>query len=171
MTDIEKIEEFEQLKEFLGSLEIAAEIIPQGDMFGATSLLIALPGSEDVNEELNVDNIAKLHMASASFVEWDEDDSQITKQLLLYTQIPVDVTGVDELSLLRLINEMNRTVRIGHYFYDHVMMKEEKMVQYRMVVTGVVEEPLDGAIVADALLEMGLGFNIMKDELEELTGK
>lgn len=63
------------------------------------------------------------------------------------------------------MNFMNRTSRVGHYFYSPAEEGQEPLVQYRATVTGVSGEPFDAGVVADTILEMGMGYDLMKEML------
>ena len=58
-----------------------------------------------------------------------------------------------------MLNELNRRVRLGCFFLGPVDGQETEGVQYRMMVSGVPEEPFDEGLVADAILEMGTGYD------------
>ena len=50
---------------------------------------------------------------------------------------------------------------IRHFIYTG----QEPLVQYRATVTGVSGEPFDAGVVADTILEMGMGYDLMKEML------
>lgn len=164
-SDEEKRDELKRLADFLDSVEIAAEVIEKGAYAEDISLLISLPSVEDLKNITEEEAAERLHLASGHLV--DIEEPEIIKYLSLYTQVRADLTGLDELSLLRLMNRMNQGVRVGHFFYGEAE-PGNYMVQYRASVTGAAEEPLDEGVVANAVLEMGIGYDSMKDALMRL---
>ena len=115
----EKTEEFERLKEFLDSVEIAAEILPPGKLTEEPSLLVCLPSVEDAGREGEI-RPEELHVAAGYFLNLDDTEQRLTKYLIFYTQIEAEFSSMSDLEILTLINQLNRTVRVGHYFYGKV---------------------------------------------------
>lgn len=59
-----------------------------------------------------------------------------------------------------MLNELNRRVRLGCFFLGPVDGQDVEGIQYRIMVSGMPEEPFDEGLVADAILEMGTGYDI-----------
>ena len=49
---------------------------------------------------------------------------------------------------------------MGFYYLGPVDGQETEGIQYRIMVSGMPEEPFDEGLVADAILEMGTGYDI-----------
>ena len=158
-TDQEKMQEFERLKDFLESLDMAAEILPKGNVLDDIILLVSLPSIEEYPDDREATE-ADLHLAAGYLMDLDDTDQRLCKYLLFYSQIIVDLSGFERTEILENINQLNRNVRMGHYFYGPADGKEEEMLQYRVMVSGAEDQPLDEGVVADALLEMGVGYDI-----------
>ena len=158
-TDQEKMQEFERLKDFLESLDLAAEILPKGNVLDDIILLVILPSIEEYPSDREATE-ADLHLAAGYLMDLDDTDQRLCKYLLFYSQIIVDLSGFERTEILDNINQLNRNVRMGHYFYGPADGKEEEMLQYRVMVSGAEDQPLDEGVVADALLEMGVGYDI-----------
>lgn len=158
-TDQEKMQEFERLKDFLESLDLAAEILPKGNVLDDIILLVSLPSIEEYPSDRETTE-ADLHLAAGYLMDLDDTDQRLCKYLLFYSQIIVDLSGFERTEILENINQLNRNVRMGHYFYGPADGKEEEMLQYRVMVSGAEDQPLDEGVVADALLEMGVGYDI-----------
>lgn len=169
-SDEEKKEELERLVDFLDSVEIAAQVISKGVYAEDVSLLISLPTIEDQDGVTEENAHELLHLATANLVDFDDPQQQVVKYLSLYAQVKADFAGVDEADILRLLNEMNRSVRVGHFFYGGEE-EVQNQVQYRAAVMGGADEYLDEGVVANVILEMGVGYDMMKDALEELAEK
>jgi len=107
----------------------------------------------------------KMHVASAYLLDLDDTEMRLAKYLLLYAQIQVDISEMNTAEVLLLLNELNRTIRVGHYFLSKVEDVAVPMVQYRATVMAPEGEHFDGAIVADTILEMGVGYDIVKEAL------
>ena len=158
-TDQEKMQEFERLKDFLESLDLAAEILPKGNVLDDIILLVSLPSIEEYPDDREATE-ADLHLAAGYLMDLDDTDQRLCKYLLFYSQIIVDLSSFERTEILENINQLNRNVRMGHYFYGSADGKEEEMLQYRVMVSGAEDQPLDEGVVADALLEMGVGYDI-----------
>lgn len=158
-TDQEKMQEFERLKDFLESLDMAAEILPKGNVLDDIILLVSLPSIEEYPDDREATE-ADLHLAAGYLMDLDDTDQRLCKYLLFYSQIIVDLSSFERTEILENINQLNRNVRMGHYFYGSADGKEEEMLQYRVMVSGAEDQPLDEGVVADALLEMGVGYDI-----------
>ena len=158
-TDQEKMQEFERLKDFLESLDLAAEILPKGNVLDDIILLVSLPSIEEYPSDREATE-ADLHLAAGYLMDLDDTDQRLCKYLLFYSQIIVDLSSFERTEILENINQLNRNVRMGHYFYGSADGKEEEMLQYRVLVSGAEDQPLDEGVVADALLEMGVGYDI-----------
>ena len=153
------MQEFERLKDFLESLDMAAEILPKGNVLDDIILLVSLPSIEEYPDDREATE-ADLHLAAGYLMDLDDTDQRLCKYLLFYSQIIVDLSSFERTEILENINQLNRNVRMGHYFYGPADGKEEEMLQYRVMVSGAEDQPLDEGVVADALLEMGVGYDI-----------
>ena len=169
-TDQEKMQEFERLKDFLESLDLAAEILPKGNVLDDIILLVSLPSIEEYPSDREATE-ADLHLAAGYLMDLDDTDQRLCKYLLFYSQIIVDLSGFERTEILENINQLNRNVRMGHYFYGPADGKEEEMLQYRVMVSGAEDQPLDEGVVADALLEMGVGYDIALHTFERAAHK
>ena len=169
-TDQEKIQEFERLKDFLESLDLAAEILPKGNVLDDIILLVSLPSIEEYPDDREATE-ADLHLAAGYLMDLDDTDQRLCKYLLFYAQIIVDLSSFERTEILENINQLNRNVRMGHYFYGPADGKEEEMLQYRVMVSGAEDQPLDEGVVADALLEMGVGYDIALHTFERAAHK
>ena len=114
---------------------------------------------------------ADLHLAAGYLMDLDDTDQRLCKYLLFYSQIIVDLSSFERTEILENINQLNRNVRMGHYFYGPADGKEEEMLQYRVMVSGAEDQPLDEGVVADALLEMGVGYDIALHTFERAAHK
>lgn len=161
-TDQEKMEEFTRLRDFLESVEVAAEVIPKGELSEETTLLVCLPGTEPWEEE-EEPTVENLHVAAGYFLDLDDSEERLAKYLLFYTQIPADLSAMEVSEVLALINELNSTARVGHYFLGKAEENQPLQVHYRATVTGVDQQPFDEGIVADTILEMGVGYEVAKE--------
>ena len=165
----EIIEELEQLRDFLYDVEIAAEVIQKSKLVEETVLLVCLPSVEDIEDEEEEEEIdpEKIHIASGYILDLDDADQRLAKYLMFYTQIRTDISAMTTEEVLDLVNQLNQTVRVGHYFYGEADGEESPIVQYRATVTGAEGEHFDGGIVADTIIEMGVGYDIAKSALIE----
>ena len=169
-TDQEKMQEFERLKDFLEGLDLAAEILPKGNVLDDIILLVFLSSMQEYPDDREATE-ADLHLAAGYLMDLDDTDQRLCKYLLFYSQIIVDLSSFERTEILENINQLNRNVRMGHYFYGPADGKEEEMLQYRVMVSGAEDRPLDEGVVADALLEMGVGYDIALHTFERAAHK
>lgn len=166
ITERDRVEEFENLKEVLDELEVAAEIIPSGEGLEQSCLLICLPtGTEDWEEEYKTD----LHIASAYLIQLDEDESQLTKYLMLYMPIQVDLKGADDLAILRLVNEVNQEISFGTCFYGKEPTTDRMLLQIKWLIGGAVDSFLDEGVICETIFELGGIYDRLKERLLELS--
>lgn len=163
-TEQEKVEEFKNIRDFLDSVEIAAEVLEKGMGVETATLLISLPSKEELpeDEELTED---QLHIATGYLLDLDDSEDKVAKYLLFYSQIRVDLSAMKTEEVLVMLNELNRKVRVGHYFIGRLEENGPLTVQYRATVTGPADAPFDEGVVADTILEMGVGYDVAKGAL------
>ena len=160
-----KIRDLEQLKKELEELDLAAEVLTPGTLAEDATLLVCLPSVDEVPDDLDDIESEDLHLASGMLVDLDDTGKSLARYLIFYSQIRVKLENPDEQRILKMVNFMNRTSRVGHYFYGSAEEGQEPLVQYRVTVTGVSGEPFDAGVVADTILEMGMGYDLMKEML------
>lgn len=159
LTQEKKRTEFERIREFLAQAEIAAEVADKGRLFDDTVLLVSLPTAEEFPEDHELTE-EELHLAVGYLVDLDGEEERLSRYLMFYSQIEVDLAELTKAEVLSMLNELNRRVRLGCFFLGPVDGQETEGVQYRMMVSGVPEEPFDEGLVADAILEMGTGYDV-----------
>ena len=93
-TDQEKMQEFERLKDFLESLDMAAEILPKGNVLDDIILLVSLPSIEEYPDDREATE-ADLHLAAGYLMDLDDTDQRLCKYLLFYSQIIVDLSSFE----------------------------------------------------------------------------
>lgn len=160
----EKLEELEYLRDFLNEVEIASEVLPKSEIADEDILLVCLPSVEDAMEGDDV-NPEKMHVVSGYLLDLASGENRLAKYLLLYTVINADISAMTAAEVVLLLNELNRTVRVGHYFLGAVEGGDVPMVQYRATVAGAEGEHFDGGVVADTIVEMGIGYDIVQKSL------
>ena len=156
-TEQEKLEEFHRLKEFLDSIEVAAEVIPKSENVEDVTLLVCLPDGSEIPEDHEL-TYEDLHMAAGYLLDLDDAEERLAKYMMFYSQISADMSSMTMAEVVLLLNEMNRTVRVGHYFLGQSEKNEPMMVHYRATVMCPGDESFDEGVVADTLLEMGVGY-------------
>lgn len=169
-SDQEKIEELQRLRDFLDSVEIAAEVIPKGKLGDEILMLVALP-THDEDPEAEEISPEQIHAASVMMMDLDDNEKRLAKYLMFYTQIEADLSNMTIAEVILLLNDLNRTVRIGHYFLAEKEEGGPQVVHYRATVAGVEDEPFDEGIVADAILEMGIGYDYAKEVIRQANEK
>ena len=83
ITDQDRREEFENLKEYFEEVDIISQIIDKKEPYNQACMLIALPTSDDTiweSEEMPEDP----HLATAYLMQLGEEENQLTKYMMLY---------------------------------------------------------------------------------------
>ncbi|MGN0330596.1 MAG: hypothetical protein ACI4D5_05075 [Kineothrix sp.] len=168
ITEEDRLREYENIKEILDELDVAAEILRIGDESEMSCMMISLPTEvEDWREEYKTD----LHMATAHLIQLSEDQEQLTKYLMVYVPVQVDLRETDELEVLRLINRINNTLAVGTCFYGKEPTSERMLLQIKWMIGGRVDENLDEGVVCEAIYELGATYDRLKAQLLELAGE
>lgn len=166
ITEKDRIKEFENIKEILSRLDIAAEILKAGERLEESCLLLSMPTNmEDWRAEFEED----LHLATGYLVQMGEEEEQQTKYLMLYMPIQVDLSGCDELEILRFANKTNETLPVGTCFCKEDEESGRMLLQIKCIIGGYVDEFLDEGVVCEAVYELGYAYDRLKQELQELT--
>ncbi|MGN0342466.1 MAG: hypothetical protein ACI4DO_06715 [Roseburia sp.] len=168
LTEQEKIEDFERIKDMLDELNQAAEILQVGEDNSETVMMVVLPTTmEDWEEEYKTD----MHMATCYIMQPEGEEGQPTKYMMIYTPILVDVSTLDELEVLRYISELNRTLLVGSCFYGEDLNDGRRLVQIKWTIGGYAGEPFDEGIVCEALYELGSTYDTIKAHLKEMISR
>ncbi|MDO4260624.1 MAG: hypothetical protein Q4C82_00970 [Eubacteriales bacterium] len=174
LTEKERQEELEHISELLNGLELPAEVMTAGGMFDQSSLLIGLPTEEDIDWDKPLEELPNdLHVAAGYLIQLDaESEDQLTKYFMLYAQVLVDLTGVDELEILRTVNQMNQEIALGTFFYaDTTDLQggvQGRRVQFRHSIGIPDDGEWDEGVLGETILEAGVYYDIMKERLTEL---
>lgn len=165
ITEQDRIEEFENLKEILDRLDVAAQIIPAGQGLEQSCLMICMPTDmEDWKEEYKTD----LHIAAAYLIQMSDDEEQLTKYLMIYMPIQVDLEEEKELEILRLVNEVNQNIAYGTCFYGKDSVSGKWLLQIKWLIGGDVGHYLDEGVVCETIFELGSIYDMLKERLLKL---
>lgn len=176
LTEREKKQELERISAFLNEMEIAADVMNGGGFFDETCMLIGLPTEETLEWNEGEPIPEDVHMAAGYVVQMDpESEQQLTKYLLLYALVPVELSGVDEGAVLRLINDINRQIMLGAFFYGETKdiqgLNQGARVQFRHIIGVSTDDTWDVGVVCEAVLEIGVYYDLMKEKLQELKDR
>ena len=162
ITEQDRIEEFQNIKDVLDKLDIAAEILKPREGQPQSCLMVSLPTDiEDWEKEYETD----MHMAVCNLIQLDTEEAQQTKYLMIYSAVMVDMSGVDELGIYRFLNEANRNLKVGTCFFGEDLNDGRKLVQLKWMIGGYVDEYLDAGVVGEAILELGNTYDTLKEQL------
>ncbi len=167
LTKKEKQEEIMKIQEMLDELEFGAAILPPGQWADETGLLIDLPTDEEFDWE-GEDFPENAHVAVAYLLQLDnESEAQLTKYLLFSFINQLKGKTADELQLLRIVNGMNRQIRMGSFFMEKAE-DGEQIVHYRLTVAASTDDVWDEGVLGEAIIEMSLYYDMMQEELDQL---
>lgn len=169
----EKEKELIQIRDFLDEMEIAAEVMPKNGLVESACLLIGLPTDEELEMEEEDLLPEDAHLAACYLVQLSDAQDQNTKYLMLYFMVPQELSGADELAVLRIINDMNQTVSMGGFVFGETqgMKGPEKHVQYKVTVGAGTDGFWDEGVLVEMIIEAGMYYDMMKERLAELSGQ
>lgn len=133
----ELLRQYHAAAEFIEETEFTAQVLEENPAMPVPSLIIGIP------EEMEEGRYMVCNM-----IPLEEDDSAYTNLMNIFYEIPYEVTEIDELTLMQAINAMNAVMAVGHFIYNR-MSEEKARVQYRLVITSDVEEPLNPSTICD----------------------
>lgn len=160
------------IKDFLNDIDITTEIIDTQDENDPPLLLAFMETSDEsvwAGEELPDDP----HAASIQVIQFakenDADEDVFTKYLLLYFEVIVSLEGVDEISVLKLINDVNSSIPIGHFFYSQESGDSSPAVHFKATIGADTDEEFDEGVIGETIITMGIIYDDMKEKLLELV--
>ncbi len=160
----QKQEELEALVDFLEDIDIAAEVMDAPEEEDDKLILVEFPGGDGpakTPEELERVLVGRI-------MQTPDEDEVYTKYLLLYTQVAVDVADKDELAVLRLVNDLNRTALVGSFFYSKEALDDECKIQYKVMIPSADDVPFDEGVVGETIINCGIMYDEAKEAFEKL---
>jgi len=156
--DQEKLDEMERKLCVIADLieggnEDSCKIIPASEVFELPTLVVLLPDDEQDLPRIVMMNIVPML-----------EVNEYTDFIQLYIEFPYDLSNYEEPELLSVINDLNRTIPLGHCITlknrpDH---KYEKMIGMRYMYAISNEREIDDG----ALIEMMILFQVSCDAVE-----
>lgn len=169
ITEQDRQNEFTSICSLLDKLEIAAQILPKNEMIDQACMMISLPTNcSDWSAETETGD---LHLTTGYLVQIGEEENQQTKYLMLYMPVQVDVSNVDELTLLRYVNDLGKKFPFGSFFTQKDERTDRLLVQAKYMLGGYVGEELDGGVVGEVIYELGAAYDMIKADLLAMTGQ
>lgn len=116
-----KLRDLRSLQELLDDLEWETELI--GEETDYPSLAAVLPVEEDCDER-----------AVFTYIDLPDEDSEFTKYLQIYLQIPLKIDRIPAGELIVFVNQLNMLTLIGSFSYVPGAGGHEARVDYRYVM-------------------------------------
>lgn len=171
LTDLEIYEKIESIKAVCDEYEFDTEIVKDPDTYEDAMLMIFLPSTEEglwEGEEMPEDP----HMASLFITQIpsdDEDDEPVnTMYINIYTRILLDTSDMDELEVLKLINEANSDLDMGNVYIDQISGDDLPMVKYKITIGVDLDSELPDYTIAESIVYAGAMYDSLKEALLEL---
>lgn len=168
LTKKEKEKDLIAVRDFLNELDFAAALLPDGPWADQKGLILLLPTDAEMDwkeDELPED----APYAAAYLMQLDqEEENQMTKYLLFYFMLPQKIEDRVAGQALELVNRMNQQIRMGCFYLGKDQVSEEKCIQYRLTVGNAADAPWDEGVIGEALIEMGLYYDLMLEEAGKL---
>lgn len=171
LSEKEKDRELQEICDFLIELDFDASVLPKGPWADQDCLIVELPTEEGpVWEEEDEEPPEDLPIAAGYLAQLDPDsEDQLTKYLMLYFVMPKDLKQLDEGMILRTLNDRNRCLRMGSFFYGEIQGKNgpEMHIHYRLAIGASTDGGFDEGVVGEAIIEMGMYYDMMLDSLKQ----
>ena len=136
-----KLRDLRSLQELLDDLEWETELI--GEETDYPSLAAVLPVEEDCDER-----------AVFTYIDLPDEDSEFTKYLQIYLQIPLKIDRIPAGELIVFVNQLNMLTLIGSFSYVPGAGGHEARVDYRYVMAMEKEALPDEGVVGEILLNL-----------------
>lgn len=169
LTNEQVVKDLKLIEELCEDLGIEAQITSHVDDTKSPMLLVNLPTDLYDEDDENAEEV--IHPAVIKVIQKLNEEDPFSKYLLLYSQIEFDLSDVDELAILRTINEFNRTSLMGTFFFSQEVADEQKTVQYKVCIGARDDLDFEDAIVGEALIDSGIAYDNMLTELMNLKYK
>lgn len=136
-----KLRDLRSLQELLDDLEWETELI--GEETDYPSLAAVLPVEEDCDER-----------AAFTYIDLPDEDSEFTKYLQIYLQIPLKIDRIPAGELIVFVNQLNMLTLLGSFSYVPGAGGHEARVDYRYVMAMEKEALPDEGVVGEILLNL-----------------
>ncbi len=136
-----KLRDLGVLKELLDDLEWETELI--GVETDYPSLAAVLPMEEDYDER-----------AVFTYIDLPDEDSEFTKYLQIYLQIPLKIGEIPAGETIVFVNQLNMLTLLGGFSYVPGSGEQEARVDYRYVMAMEKDTPPDEGVVGEILLNL-----------------
>ena len=152
-----KLRDLRSLQELLDDLEWETELI--GEETDYPSLAAVLPVEEDCDERAVFTYMlcsifsGNLYFFVSNF-DLPDEDSEFTKYLQIYLQIPLKIDRIPAGELIVFVNQLNMLTLIGSFSYVPGAGGHEARVDYRYVMAMEKEALPDEGVVGEILLNL-----------------
>lgn len=174
ITRKERIDILNGIKDFLNDIDITTEVVDTKAKNDPPMLIAFMETSDEsvwAGDELPEDPHAASIQVLQFGKEGDDDDDLFTKYLLMYFEIMVPLEDISELEVLRLINKVNASLPIGHFFYSQEPGDDAPAVHFKAMIGADTDEEFDEGVVGETIITMGIIYDDMKEQLLELIKK
>ena len=129
------------LAEFLEDMEWEAELL--GEETPYPSLKAALPMDEDYDETVLF-----------TYIDLPDEDSEFTKYLQIYLQIPLDLETIPAGEMIVFVNQLNILTLLGGFSYIPKIHENAARVDYRYVLPVEKDTLPEEGVVGEVLLNL-----------------
>lgn len=151
--------ELQAINQFLKELDISSQYLEKGLLCDKAHLLLALPNYDLADDDpVNKDD----PRYAVGIIEQLEDDNedQLNKYFTLTSEIDWDISGMKELDLFTIINEITKSNKLGQLFLE--TGKEPKLI-LRYSFGCSTEEEFDFCLIAEAIYELAMMYQLVVD--------
>lgn len=130
----EQLRLFENLRAFMEDAGLSGEILPESRELPLLTLIVGIrDGKEDG------------FWVSVNHMPIPDEDKRFTNYFHLYTEIPLDVSAMDRLTVLEIVNTMNRYTSVGHFICT--VKDNITSIQMRYTISVDVDESFTGSLL------------------------
>ena len=139
-------EELRQAAKFMNEVGMAASMIEKGEEVPVNILLVGLPEEAEQG-----------HQVVCSPMDMEEEGG-FSEYIQLYYEIPIEIDGIDRISIFHVINEFNSLVPVGHFVYSDYVLCEciQSILEYSKLMEEILAGLASGMELEHALKIEGL---------------
>lgn len=168
LTIEEQIKDFNILEEKVGRLDLETQIFKKDEEDDQLGFLVIFDDESQYAEEVNEESEEPLQCAIVSYMfEIDDEEDQLNKYILSYSEINGTYNHIDELELYRFLNEFNQRIPIG-FFYPEKNEDGEVKVSFKHTMHSQMGKPIDHTAYCEMIIQAIFYIGVITDELYNL---
>lgn len=171
LTENEKMADLNIIRNELLGIDIATQVYEKGGELGDAGILSVVYDESNYAQHLREENGENAEIALVGYMfELDDEDDQVNKYILMYSELSGRYDEYDELELYKKLTEFNKKVATG-YFYPERDEQGAMKVAYKHTMHSRIGEPFDSVTYCELLIQAIYYMGILTDELKHMSGE